>query len=94
MTRSREPIYDLGSAIDVLSSGRYTRLPLIIKKTFVRDTEVDLDEGKERMHDLMRQRLHSQPTPLPFLENVKFGMLCATQKMGVQCFSVWNTRVW
>ncbi|KAI8806651.1 mediator complex subunit MED14-domain-containing protein [Cladochytrium replicatum] len=57
---AREPTYDVLTAIDVLTTGKYQRLPSIIKKSIVPPaplTQLEKDETLSRLEEVMSTRL-------------------------------------
>ncbi|KAI8804528.1 mediator complex subunit MED14-domain-containing protein [Cladochytrium replicatum] len=72
---AREPIYDLLTAIDVLTTGKYQRLPSIIKKSIVPPaplTQLEKDETLSRLEEVMSARLLcDEVLPSAFRQSLK-----------------------
>jgi len=69
-------LYDLSTAVDVLTSGKYTRLPESIKHRFIPpriDEGLELDAVLARINDFIYHRLCTTLLPMVF-NSVRVGM--------------------
>eukprot|EP01132_Coremiostelium_polycephalum_P003632 gene3632-4523_t len=68
LINARAPIYDIPTAIDILTSGSYQRMPTDIKKVIPPPplNRMQIDSALERMEDLIHYKLFSSDIPKEF----------------------------
>ncbi|KAJ3072482.1 Mediator of RNA polymerase II transcription subunit 14 [Podochytrium sp. JEL0797] len=82
MLAEREPNYDVVTALDILSSRNFDRLPSIIKKSTIPPpppTKLEIEQTLSNLENQIRMRLLSKDVvPLPFRKNMTIERGCVT----------------
>ncbi|KAJ3030581.1 UNVERIFIED_CONTAM: Mediator of RNA polymerase II transcription subunit 14 [Siphonaria sp. JEL0065] len=82
MLMAREPMYDVVTAVDILSVGNFQRLPSVIRKSTIPPaplTDQQIDETLLKLENSIRMRLlGDEVVPSPFRRNMRFERGCVT----------------
>ncbi|KAI9359223.1 mediator complex subunit MED14-domain-containing protein [Zopfochytrium polystomum] len=78
--RARDPNFDIPTAVDILTTGKYERLPTVIKKSIIPPaplTQPEIKETIKKTEEIMRMRvLVDEVIPQPFRENMRIENGC------------------
>ncbi|KAJ3396266.1 Enolase-phosphatase E1 [Lobulomyces angularis] len=79
---NRDPLYDISTAIDVLTTGKYQRLPLVIKRRLIPPrllSKSEIDFTYKKIEDIIRRRLFcDEVIPIQLRRGIKIGNGCVT----------------
>ncbi|RKO87632.1 mediator complex, subunit Med14, partial [Blyttiomyces helicus] len=82
MKRAKVSNFDIPTAIDVLTTGKYQRMPSVIRKSMVPPaplSPVEVKETLERLDDVIRMRLLcDEVLPLAMRKNMRIDQGCVT----------------